>query len=57
VVASDDDRVVPFAHSEQILLHIPQAKLRRIHGAAHLSNIEQPADFNAALREFLASGL
>lgn len=57
VVAGDDDRVVPFAHSEQILLHIPQAKLRRIHGAAHLSNIEQPADFNAALREFLASGL
>ena len=56
VVAADDDRVVPFAQSEQILLHVPQAKLRRIHGAAHLSNVEQPADFNAALREFLASG-
>ena len=56
VIAGDDDRVVPFAHAEQILLHIPQARLRRIHGAAHLTNIEQPADFNAALREFLASG-
>jgi 3-oxoadipate enol-lactonase len=56
VVASDDDRVVPFAHSEQILLHVAQAKLRRIRGAGHLSNIEQPADFNALLREFFASG-
>jgi 3-oxoadipate enol-lactonase len=56
VIAGDDDRVVPFANAEQILLHVPQAKLRRIHGAAHLSNIEQSADFNAALREFLASG-
>lgn len=56
VIAGDDDRVVPFASSEQVLLHIPQAKLRRIHGAAHLTNVEQAADFNAALREFLASG-
>lgn len=56
VIAADDDRVIPFAHAEQILLHIPQARLRRIHGAAHLSNVEQPADFNATLREFLASG-
>ena len=56
VIIGDDDRVVPFANAEQILLHIPQARARRIHGAAHLSNIEQPADFNAALREFLASG-
>lgn len=56
VVAGDDDRVIPLALSEQILLHVPQARLRRIHGAAHLSNVEQPADFNAALREFLASG-
>ena len=56
VVAGDDDRVVPFAHAEQILMLIRQSRLRRIHGAAHLSNIEQAADFNAALREFLASG-
>lgn len=55
VVAGDDDRVVPFAHAEQILMLIRQARLRRIHGASHLSNIEQAADFNAALREFLAS--
>ena len=56
VIAGDDDRVIPLAYAEQVLLHVPQARLRRIPGAAHLSNVEQPADFNAALREFLASG-
>jgi len=54
VVAGADDRVVPFSYAEQILLHLHQARLQRITGAAHLSNIEQAADFNAALREFLA---
>jgi 3-oxoadipate enol-lactonase len=56
VIAGGDDRVIPLAYAEQILVHIPQARLCRIPGAAHLSNVEQPADFNAALREFLVSG-
>jgi len=56
VVAGEYDRVIPLAQSEQILLHVPQARLRLIHGAAHLANVEQPAEFGAALREFLASG-
>lgn len=54
VVAGTDDRVTPVSYAEQILLHLPQARLRRIAGAAHLSNIEQAGDFNAALRDFLA---
>lgn len=53
VVAGTDDRVTPLAYAEKILLQVPQARLRRIVGAAHLSNIEQADDFNAALREFL----
>lgn len=56
VLFGDDDRVTPLAYAEQIVFQIPQARLQRISGAAHLSNIEQAADFNAALREFLASG-
>jgi len=56
LVSGDDDRVVPLAHAEQILRQVPQARLRSIHGAAHLSNVEQGDDFNAALREFLADG-
>jgi 3-oxoadipate enol-lactonase len=56
VIAGEDDRVVPFAHAEQILMQVPQARLRRIAHAAHLSNVEQAEAFNRALREFLASG-
>ena len=54
LVAGVDDRVAPITYAEQILMQIPQARLRRISGAAHLSNVEQAAEFNAALREFLA---
>lgn len=56
VIAGSDDRVVPISHAEEIVMHIAQARLRRIAGAAHLSNVEQAADFNGALREFLAGG-
>ncbi len=56
VVAGTDDRVTPLAHAEQILMHIPQARLHRIAGASHLSNVEQADDFNDALRDFLAAG-
>jgi pimeloyl-ACP methyl ester carboxylesterase len=56
VISGADDRVIPLAHAEEILRHVPQARLRRIDGAAHLSNVEQADDFNAALREFLADG-
>jgi 3-oxoadipate enol-lactonase len=56
VVLGDDDRITTLDHAEQILRQIPQARLRRIPGASHLSNVEQAADFNAALRDFLAAG-
>jgi 3-oxoadipate enol-lactonase len=56
VIVGNDDRVTPLAHAEEILRQIPQARLRRISGAAHLSNVEQAADFNAIVREFLAAG-
>jgi 3-oxoadipate enol-lactonase len=56
VIAGADDRIVPISDAEQILMQIPQARLRRIAGAGHLSNVEQAADFNAALRDFLAGG-
>lgn len=54
LVAGADDRVIPVTYAEQILMLIAQARLRRIGGAAHLSNIEQAADFTSALRAFLA---
>lgn len=56
VLLGEDDRVTPLAFAEEILMHVPQARLQRIVGASHLSNVEQVADFNAALRSFLAAG-
>jgi 3-oxoadipate enol-lactonase len=55
VLLGEGDRVAPAASAERILLQVPQARMRRIAGAAHLSNIEQAEEFNAALREFFAS--
>jgi len=40
--------------AEEIVRAIPGARLERIAQAAHLSNLEQPEAFNAALRGFLA---
>lgn len=57
LLLGEGDRVAPAASAERILLQVPQARLQRIAGAAHLSNIEQADDFNAALRDFFAPGL
>ncbi len=57
VLFGEGDRVTPAASAERILLSVPQARLKRIAGAAHLSNVEQPDDFNTAVREFFAPGL
>jgi len=32
---------------------VPNAQLKVIPGAAHLSNLDRPAEFNAAIAEFL----
>jgi 3-oxoadipate enol-lactonase len=56
VLAGEDDRVTPLSYAEEIALQLPQARLQRISGASHLSNIEQANDFNEALRRFLAAG-
>ena len=57
LLLGEDDRVTPLAYAEQIAMQLPQAQLQRISGASHLSNVEQPDDFNAALRRFLLTGI
>lgn len=56
ILFGEDDRVTPQSEAERMVMQLPQARLKRISGAAHLSNIEQADDFNAALRSFLAAG-
>lgn len=53
VIVGEEDIVTPPAASEFLTKQIPGATLIRIPQAGHLTNIEKPAEFNAALRSFL----
>jgi 3-oxoadipate enol-lactonase len=53
VIGSDRDESTPLALSQELHANIPGSELVVIHDAAHLSNVEQPDAFNAALRRFL----
>lgn len=55
VIAGGADAGTPPAMSEAIASAIPGAKLAVIPGAAHLSAVEKPAEFNALVRDFLAN--
>ncbi|RZL89402.1 MAG: alpha/beta fold hydrolase, partial [Variovorax sp.] len=52
VIASTQDHATPVAMSEAMAERIPGARLHVLEGAAHLSAIEQPGPFHAALRSF-----
>ncbi|MGH9142760.1 MAG: alpha/beta fold hydrolase [Vicinamibacterales bacterium] len=53
IVVGDEDTVTPPAASEEMHRAIAGSELVRIPGAGHLSNLEQPGMFNAALAAFL----
>ena len=53
VLVGDEDVITPAALSEQLAALIPGAKLAIIPGAGHLTNLEQPEAFNAAIEGFL----
>ena len=48
----EQDARSPLTVADQFRAAIPDARLVRIPGAGHMSNIEQPERFNAAVREF-----
>jgi 3-oxoadipate enol-lactonase len=52
VIVGEQDPGTPPAMAEEIARAIPGARLQRIADAAHLSNLEQPERFNAALHAF-----
>jgi pimeloyl-ACP methyl ester carboxylesterase len=53
VVVGTDDQLTPVPVAEALAAGIPGARLEKIPGAGHLSNLERPDEFNAALRSFL----
>ena len=54
VVVGTDDEYTPVGDAEYMHERIPDSTLAVIDGAAHMPNLERPAEFNAALRKFLA---
>ena len=56
VIVGELDRVTPPPLSEDLARRLRGARLVRIAGAGHISNIERPVEFNRAVLEFL-SGL
>ncbi|MGZ5073161.1 MAG: 3-oxoadipate enol-lactonase, partial [Usitatibacter sp.] len=55
VIAGAKDAGTPPSMSEAIAKAIPGAKLTVIQGAAHLSAVEKPREFNGLVRRFLLS--
>lgn len=55
IVVGSEDALTPVAEAEGLYGGIRGARLRTIDSAGHLSNLEQPEDFNAALIDFIAS--
>jgi pimeloyl-ACP methyl ester carboxylesterase len=53
IVAGRDDRITPPERSEFLHRAIRGSRLVVIEGAGHTLPAERPADFNAAVREFL----
>ncbi|MEU6140253.1 alpha/beta hydrolase [Streptomyces sp. NPDC047081] len=54
VVVGADDTYTPVADAEAMHAALPDSTLRVIDGAAHLPNLERPAEFNEALDGFMA---
>jgi 3-oxoadipate enol-lactonase len=53
VITGDEDKVYPPAMAKDIARRIPGAELVTMHGVGHLSNLEQPDEFNQAVLDFL----
>jgi 3-oxoadipate enol-lactonase len=53
VITSDEDRLYPPELARAMAQRIPGAELVEIRGAGHISNLEQPEQFNQAVLHFL----
>ena len=53
VIAGADDQITPAAGMEEMARAIPAARFVLVEGAGHLTPLEQPAAFNAAISSFL----
>lgn len=55
VVVGADDTYTPVTDAEAMHAALPDSTLRVVEGAAHMPNLERPAEFNEVLGQFLVS--
>ena len=55
ILVGEEDKITPPADAERMANAIPNARLVKVAGAAHLSNFEKPGEFNAAIETSLSS--
>ncbi len=55
IICGKDDNVTPLSQSELLNNSIVGSKLQIIENAGHLSNLEQPEEFNKVLTDFLGT--
>jgi pimeloyl-ACP methyl ester carboxylesterase len=55
VLVGKDDALTPPDAAQRMASRIPDARLVTLDNAGHISNVEQPATFNEAVRSFLKS--
>lgn len=53
IITGDQDPIMPLPTSEEMHRSIAGSEMKVLNDAAHLSNIDRPDEFNAALRDFL----
>jgi 3-oxoadipate enol-lactonase len=54
ILVGDQDLITPIELSNELVDLIPDAQMRVIGGAGHLTNLEQPGAFNQMVAEFIA---
>ena len=54
ILVGEEDKTTPPELSEKMHQLIPNSELRLVSKAAHLSNLENPEEFNTHLLDFLA---
>ena len=57
IVWGDRDPSVPVSHAYRAKSLIPSSTVRIMHGRGHIPQVEQPAEFNALLLDFLSASL
>ena len=53
VVAGEEDAITPPETARAMAARLPRAEVRVVPRAGHLSNLENPEAFDAALRDYL----